>query len=260
MVEEKSSMPKFLWKGLSALFAACLLLNAPARAFDEGIDYRTLARPQPTESGDKVEVLELFWYGCPHCYHLEPKLKDWLASKPDYVAFRRMPAVLGSGWAPLARAYYAAELLGVTERIHEPLFAALHDQRRRLQSPEEIADWFAAQGVDREAFLKAYNSFIVDMRVRRSSQMGQQMNIDGVPAFVVNGRYVTSPSMTASTDKAFQVIAALAAREAGAAASAAEGEDSSVGAAEAGATVPGQEAPAGIAAQAPQAAPGSAAQ
>jgi len=201
-------------KFLGALLA-CLLLSAGARAADEGIDYRTLSQPQPTETGDKVEVLEMFWYGCPHCYHLEPVLKKWLASKADYIEFRRLPAVLGRNWASHARAYFAAELLGVLERIHEPFFSALHDKKMRLFSDDAIADWFVDQGVDRDEFVKAYRSFIVDMKVRRAAQLGNRFGLEGVPSFIVNGKYVTSPSQTGGSARMLQVIDELAAREAG---------------------------------------------
>jgi len=208
-------MRRFSVKACFGLLALALMASGAAQAVDEGIEYKTLSSPQATESGEKVEVLELFWYGCPHCYHLEPALNRWLAKKPDYVEFRRMPAVLGRSWAPHARAFFAAEMLGVLERLHEPFFAALHDEKRRLFTDEAIADWFASNGVDREEFMRAYNSFIVDMQVRRAQQYSARIGLDGVPAFVVNGKYLTSPSMTAGKERALQVIDYLAAREAG---------------------------------------------
>ncbi len=204
-----------LMKSVIAMVAAGLFLAGSAQAFDEGIDYKTLAQPQPTETGEKIEVLEFFWYGCPHCYQIEPTVERWLASKPDYVEFRRMPAILGGSWALHGRAYFAAELLGVLDQVHEPLFAALHKEKRRLGSEESLADWFAEQGVNRDEFLKAFRSFVVDMKVRRASKLGQDVNLDGVPAFVVNGKYLTSPSITASSEKMVQVINYLTAKEAG---------------------------------------------
>ncbi len=208
-------MSSVLSKTFRALLAAAVLLPAAARAFDEGIDYKTLSSEQATESGDKVEVLELFWYGCPHCFHLEPVIKNWLTSKPEYVVFRRMPAVLGGSWANHARAFYAAEAMGVMERLHEPFFAALHEEKQRLYSPDDIADWFEKHGVHRDEFLKAFHSFIVDMKVRRAQQYGNRIALDGVPAFVVNGKYITSPSMTAGAKRAMEVVDFLAAKEAG---------------------------------------------
>jgi len=208
-------MSKKILKTLLGLLAAGLLAASPAWAFDEGIDYKAVAEPQSTETPGKVEVLELFWYGCPHCYHLEAELQRWLARQPDYVAFRRMPAVLGSNWALDAKVFYAAELLGVLDRIHLPLFEALHREHLPLGDENSLADWFATQGVKRDEFLKALNSFVVDMKVRRATQIGRALGVDGVPTFLINGKYLTSPSMTASTEKAFQVIDYLTAREAG---------------------------------------------
>ena len=208
-------MHKTLFKCLFAVMMAAVLASTQVYAFDEGIDYKLLPKAQPTETGARVEVLELFWYGCPHCYHLEPAVDRWLATQPDYVAFRRMPAVLGASWIPLARAYYAAEVMGVLDRVHVPLFEALHKNRRRLGDEAEIADWFAGQGVDREEFLKAYRSFIVDMNVRRAQQFGTRLGLEGVPTFLVNGKFLTSPSMTGGSERMFQVVNHLTAMEAG---------------------------------------------
>lgn len=189
------------------------LLAFPALALDEGIEYSKLATAQPTETGDKVEVLELFWYGCPHCFYLEPTLDKWLARRPANVAFRRMPAVLGPHWEPPARAYYAAEQLGVLEKVHTPLFDAMHVKKRKLENEAELAAFFAEQGVAKEDFLKAYRSFSVDTKVRRAVEMGKRYGVDGVPAFVVNGKYRTSASQAAGYDKLFEVIDALVVME-----------------------------------------------
>ena len=236
-------MHKRFFGPLMGVLAAALLFSANAGAFDEGIDYKTLSQPQATETGDKIEVLELFWYGCPHCYHLEPKLKSWLEAKPDYVEFRRMPVVMGSGWVNHGRAFFAAEMMGVLEQVHEPFFKALHDEKRRLSDEKSIADWMAKQGVDRDEFLKAYRSFVVDMKVRRATQFGQRLGLEGVPAFVVNGKYTTSPTQTASVERALQVVAYLAAIEAGKTPKPAEEEQPAVAAAEPTAS-PAPQAPA----------------
>jgi thiol:disulfide interchange protein DsbA len=132
--------------------------------------------------------------------------------------------VLGRHWTNHARAYYAAELLGVLGRTHLPLFAALHEKKLRLGDEDSIADWFATQGVDRQEFLKAYRSFVVDMKVRRAQQFGVNLGLDGVPTFLVNGKYLTSPSMTGGSARMFTVIDELTAMEAGAAGEAAGSE------------------------------------
>jgi thiol:disulfide interchange protein DsbA len=206
----RQAMPRLL--ALSLL----LLAGAPALAeFDEGIDYRLVAEPARAEPGDDVEVLELFWYGCPHCYQLEPQIERWLESKPAGVTFRRMPAAASPRWAPHAKAYYAAEQLGVLEQLHEPLFKALHDERRKIFTDEQLIDFAAEQGIDEAAFRTAFNSFPVDMQVRKSAELVRRYAIDGVPAMVVNGKYVTSATQTGSNARMFQVIDHLAAVEQG---------------------------------------------
>lgn len=203
------------------LSAACLILaSALPAAFAQGISpgshYRVIDNPQPTSAGPgEVEVVELFWYGCPHCYSLESAVQRWVENKPEHVQFVRMAAVLGPSWAPHAQAFYAAEVLGVVEQIHQPLFNAIHAQRRRLNTPEALADFFAEQGIDRDEFLKAYNSFAVHVKVRRAQSMGRRYGVDGVPSFVVAGKYETSVGMAGSPANLFRVIEHLVALESG---------------------------------------------
>jgi thiol:disulfide interchange protein DsbA len=200
------------WLGM---IAVAVLFSANTQAFDEGIDYKTLPKPIATETGDKIEVLELFWYGCPHCFHLEPAIQNWLSSKPENVEFRRSATVLGPHWAIHGKVFFAAEILGVLDQVHEPFFDALHNKKQALSDDDSIADWMEKHGVDRDEFLKAYKSFIVDMKVRRSMQISRQIGLDGVPAFVVNGKYLTSPSQTGGSTQMFKVIDHLIAVESG---------------------------------------------
>jgi thiol:disulfide interchange protein DsbA len=194
-----------------------LLVVGQAWAFDEGVDYTRLTQPQPTETGDKVEVLEFFWYGCPHCFHLEPLLEKWLANKPEDAAFRRMPAVLGPNWEPHARAYFAAELLGVQDKLHEPLFHAMQVEKRRLMDEDQLVAFAAEQGINADEFRKAYESFYVNMKVRRAAELERRYGIDGVPTIIVNGKYRTSASQTGSNEKLIEVINYLVKLESGAA-------------------------------------------
>ncbi|WP_462331091.1 thiol:disulfide interchange protein DsbA/DsbL [Thiohalocapsa halophila] len=202
---------------VGAPFVLLLLASVAmaAGSVDEGIDYRVVADPARAEAGDDVEVLELFWYGCPHCYQLEPHIDRWLEEKPAGVTFRRMPAAASPRWVPHAKAYFAAEQIGALDQLHLPLFKALHDQRRKIFTEEQIIAFAAEQGIDEDAFRAAYNSFPVDMQVRKSADLVRRYNIDGVPAIVVNGKYVTSASQTGSNDRMFQVIDHLVAREGG---------------------------------------------
>ncbi|MGD8275214.1 MAG: thiol:disulfide interchange protein DsbA/DsbL [Thiohalocapsa sp.] len=198
------------------LLLTLLLLAATALAvqsFDEGIDYRLVAEPARAEAGDDVEVLELFWYGCPHCYQLEPQIERWLEHKPEGVTFRRLPAAASPRWVPHAKAYFAAEQLGELEKLHLPLFKALHDQKRKVFTEEQIIAFAAEQGIDEQKFRAAYNSFPVDMQVRKSADLVQRYGVDGVPSIVVNGKYVTSARQTGSNARMFQVVDHLVAEE-----------------------------------------------
>ncbi len=197
---------------LSGLLLAALLLPMPLAAIDEGIDYTVLKPAQPTETGDQVEVLEVFWYGCPHCWHLEPAMDQWVATKPAGVAFRRMPAT-GPRWEPHARAYYAAESLGKLDLFHVALFKAMQVQKRNIMTENDLVKFAGEIGIDPEEFRAAYNSFYVEARVRKADEMGRRYGIDGVPALIVNGKYRTSPSQTGSQDRALEVLNVLVGRE-----------------------------------------------
>lgn len=192
-----------------------VLIAAQAWAIEEGIDYTKLTKPQSTESGDKVEVLEVFMYSCPHCFHLEPTIDKWLATKPENVEFRRMPAVFGPKVVPHARAFYAAEMMGAEDRLHMPLFRALHEQKRQIYDEDALVAFAEDQGIDGAEFRKNFNSFFVNMKVRRAQEMGKRFGIDGVPSVIVNGKYRTSPSQTGSRDKMVKVIDHLIGVESG---------------------------------------------
>lgn len=188
---------------------AALLLFVPllaaAESFSEGEHYRVLSEPQAV-SDDTVVVTEFFWYGCPHCYDFEPYLSEWAEDLPDNVEFRRVPAIFRESWALHARAYYAAEAMGVVEKIHMPIFKALNEQRKPLNSPDKLADFVAEQGVDRQAFVDAMNSFQVDSNVRQAMQSIRDYSIRGVPSMAVNGRYVTSGSRVGSYPAVLKVV------------------------------------------------------
>lgn len=197
-------MKKTAWP----LVCALLLVTGPARAevYSEGVHYVELFQPQPVETGDKIEVRELFWYGCPHCYDLEPVLNKWLRHMPKDAAFVRMPAVLRPSWAVHARAYYTFEALGVTDKLHGKLFDAIHRDGRRLNTMEALADFAAEQGVDRKQFIEAFQSFGVDAALRKAQIMGRQYEADGVPTLIVDGRYRTTAGMAGSHEKLMQVV------------------------------------------------------
>lgn len=189
-----------------------LILALPARAADEGIDYALLNPALPTESGDKVEVVEVFWYGCPHCWHLEPDMKSWQARQPEGVALRRMPGI-GPHWTPHARAFYAAESLGKLDQLHEPLFKAMQVQRRPIRTREDLIRFAGEVGFDEQEFAAAYDSFYVETKIRKATQMSRRYGIDGVPALIINGKYRTSPSQTGGRAQMFRVLDSLVQKE-----------------------------------------------
>jgi thiol:disulfide interchange protein DsbA len=207
---------KMIARAFFALFFG-LLVFGQAAAFQEGVEYTRLGQPAPTDTGSKVEVLEFFWYGCPHCFHLEPYLEKWLKDKPANAAFRRMPAVLGPNWEPGARAYFAAQELGVLDKLHEPLFRAIHIDRRPLFDEDQLVAFAAEQGINADQFRKAYDSFYVNMKVRRAAELERRYGIEGVPTVIVNGKYRTSVGQAGSKEGLIQVIDYLVKLESGAA-------------------------------------------
>ncbi len=203
---------------LGVVLGALLAVQAWAveeGAVVEGIDYTELTRPQPTESREKIEVLEVFMYSCPHCFYLEPTLDKWLATKPENVTFDRMPALFGAKVIPHAKAYYAAELIGKGEQFHLPLFWALHENKQTIWDEEALVTFAETQGIDGKEFRNAYHSFDVDMRVRRAAEMREHFGIDSVPTIIVNGKYRTSPAQVGSRKKLIRVIDHLIGIESG---------------------------------------------
>ncbi len=203
-------------KRLGWLLALILSTGLAHAAPEEMVHYEAIDPPVKQEAAPgEVVVQELFWYGCGHCYHFDPTLNAWLAKKPANVRFERVAVALNPGWVPLSKAYYALRQLGADERLHTALFDAVHKERRPLGTAEQIADFVAGHGVDRAAFLKAFNGFAVDGEVRKAQQLARQYGITGVPAMVVQGKYRTSGSLAGTNGKMIEVVDALVAREAG---------------------------------------------
>ncbi|MBI1423814.1 MAG: thioredoxin domain-containing protein [Gammaproteobacteria bacterium] len=193
-----------------ALVAGLFLAHAlPAMAeYDEGIEYQKISPPVQTDNSQKVEVVEVFWYGCPHCYHFEPKLEAWLKRLPANVDFVRIPAVFPNRplWELHARAYYTAELLGVLDKTHEALFDAIHKANQRLFDEDSLANFYAKFGVDKKLFKETMHSFGVQMKVDRAKDLCQRYGIDGVPTMVVNGKYRTFASLTNGEEGMLKVV------------------------------------------------------
>lgn len=199
-----------LFRNLGFLAALLTLFGASSGFAQQpvaGRDYVLISPVQPTDSGKKVEVIEFFWYGCPHCYHLEPSLKAWLKKKPADIEFRAVPGTFGSpSWEPLTRTYYALDAMGLAAKYHDTIFAAIHEekdaakQRALVNDSRIIADWLATKGVDRQKFLDTYNSFAVNNFTKRSVDMTRNYDVAGTPALAIDGKYLTSPSNFSKPD------------------------------------------------------------
>jgi len=198
---------KMLTRWLLLLVLPCFMATtALAEGYQAGKEYLVLANPQPTSSGEKIEVVELFWYGCPHCYRLEPLISSWEDSKPDDVEFVRMPAVLGPGWELYGRAFYTAQLLGVLDKIHPAMFTAIHKDKKKLKDEADLQALFVKQGVSAEDFKNTFNSFAVNVKTNNAKQMTKRYAITGVPTLIVNGKYSTSATQASGNDNAIKVV------------------------------------------------------
>ncbi len=183
---------------------ALALAQAPAPFKPEaGRDYVELKTPQPPqERSDKIEVLDFFGYWCPHCFHFVPDLEAWRRKLPADVAYRHVPVAFRDNEAPLSQAFYTLQSMGRLDDMHLKLFQAIHIGARRLFDADAIADFMAANGIDRARWLSVYNSFAVVTATRRAPQIWQAYGIDGTPTVAVDGRFMTSPTMVRTQDNA----------------------------------------------------------
>jgi len=173
----------------AATLAATVLTIAPAAAQQQP-PFVELTPPLPTDSKGKIEVVEFFWYECPHCYQLEPSLEAWIKKLPKDVEFRRVPAMFNERWVISARVYYALEAMGLLDKLHRPLMDAIHKDRLRITDERQLTEWLQGKGVDVAKFSATLKSFAVEGRLKRAQSLVQGSRIDGVPALMVNGQYV----------------------------------------------------------------------
>lgn len=184
---------------------------AQAAAFKEGTDYLKLGRPAPVDApAGKVEVVEFFGYWCPHCASFEPTFHAWTKKVPAHVVVRRSPVAFREDTVPLQRLYFAIEAMGRIDDLHGKVFTAIHGERQRLNTAEQITEWAVKQGVDKEKFLGFYNSFGVAGKVQRAKQLSEAYQIDGVPSLGVAGQYYTSGTQAKSLQRALGVVEQLA--------------------------------------------------
>ena len=194
-----------------------LLSNSASATIDEGIEYKKVSPAQPTITKNKIEVIELFWYGCPHCYYFEPDLKAWLAKKPDNVVFYRVPAVFNPTWALHARAFYSAKSLGLFENgktdFHEAFFDEIHKHKKRLNNKKALQAFFARFAVSAEDFNNTFDSFAVNTKVNRAVTLSKRYQLDGVPTLIINGKYRTDGPMAGGRKGMLKVLDFLIRKE-----------------------------------------------
>lgn len=192
---------RFLKQTFAALYLGLVAFTAGAAPASPqaGVDFHVLNRPQPTDSGTKVEVIEFFWYSCPHCNALEPDLEAWLKKQDNNIVFKRVPVAFRDSMIPEQKLYYALEAMGKAEEMQMKIFNAIHVQHQALNTDTAIADYIPKLGIDKQKFLDLYNSFGVQSKARRAAQLQQAYQIDGVPTIAIDGRYLTSPSMVAAS-------------------------------------------------------------
>jgi thiol:disulfide interchange protein DsbA len=190
----------------------CLGLPLGAHALTEGQDYKLLKPAQSTSAtAGKVEVVEVFWYACGHCYTLEPSLESWARKgKPDYVEFVRVPAVWNDIVKLHARAFYTAEALGKLDVLHPEIFREINVRGNRLDTPAKLEAFFVSKGVAKADFQKAFNSFAVEQKLLKAADINRRYRISSTPTVVVGGRYVTDVAMAGSDQRLFEVVNELA--------------------------------------------------
>ncbi|WP_417420539.1 thiol:disulfide interchange protein DsbA/DsbL [Halomonas sp.] len=195
---------------LVALTGLSLSAAVSAQELVEGKDYTLLESPVATQvDEDQIEVTEVFWFGCPHCYRLQTPVNEWYDALEDDISVVHMPATMGGNWNTHATAFYAAESLGIEEDLHADFFDAIHQDGRKLTDSDEIAEFFSDYGVSEEDAKKALTSFSVRSDVNKANSRMREMRLMGVPALVVDGRFVVTPSSAGSLENMPQVAEAL---------------------------------------------------
>jgi len=190
---------------------------AMAATFDqvyrEGVEYADIDPPVPTDIKGGVEVVEMFWYGCETCYAIQPYMRNWLQTQPKQVHYKRLPAVLNPAMEVHARTFFAAQVLGLQDKIHEPLFRAIHEEHRKLDDEKSLAAFFREFGVDDDDFLRAFNSPRVADKMFHVRNLSARYGIHGVPAIIVDGRFYTDPTRVKSPEELVMVVNFLVKQE-----------------------------------------------
>lgn len=204
-------------RDFSLALGASTLLSAPAwsqaQAFKAGKDYQVLDKPVATEANNgKIELIEFFWYSCPHCNAFEPTFAQWLKNAPKDVLVRRVPVAFRDDFAPQQRLFYTLEAMELLEKLHARVFAAVHVERLPLNTEALILGWIEKQGIDKAKFAEIYKSFSVASKIKRATQLQNEFRIEGVPSFGIAGRYYTDGSMAGGMERALKVAESLIAQ------------------------------------------------
>ena len=210
---------EFSLSAASAVAASALALPvatpalAQARQFKEGKDYKRLDKPvTPDAPAGKVDVIEFFWYSCPHCNVFEPTFDAWAKAAPKDLSIRRVPVAFNASFVPQQKLYYALDGMGKLDAVHTKVFRAIHVEKQKLAKDEEIFAWVAQQGVDAAKFKEIYTSFGVSNQIRRASQLQDAYGVEGVPSMGVAGKFYTDGTMAGNMQNVLQVVEHLAAQ------------------------------------------------
>ena len=200
----------------AALVGASLLgmnVQAAQEPLEAGKQYMELSNAVPVSVPGKIEVVELFWYGCPHCYSFEPVINPWVEKLPKDVNFKRIPAMFGGPWDAHGQMFLTLEAMGVEHKVHNAVFEAIQKQGKRLTKPDEMADFVATQGVDKDKFLATFNSFAIQGQIKQAKELAQKYGVQGVPTLIVNGKYRFDLGSTGGPEATLNVADQLIAKE-----------------------------------------------
>lgn len=204
---------KLISKALLAVVMVLSSMTSFAETFREGVDYKMLSTPVEVDNPNKIEVREFFWFGCPHCFALEATLSDWKQAMPEGVEFVATPAPLNKSWTPHAHAFYVANALGKLDEISPALFDALHVEKKKILTQDQLATFFTQYGVTEEEFAKLYNSFSVRVAVRKAEALAKSYRLTGVPAIIVNGKYIVEVRLAKSNERMMKIVNFLIEKE-----------------------------------------------
>jgi len=188
-------------------------VSAQAKPPQAGTDYLVVEKPAGVEApAGKIEVVEFFWYSCSHCNAFEPALEGWIKRAPKDVVVRRVPVAFQDSFVPQQRLFYTLEAMGLLDKLHAKVFAAIHGEKQNLTKADAIVDWVVKQGVDKAKFQEQFNSFSVATKATRGTQLQNAYRVEGVPSLGVAGRFYTDSTLTKNMDRALQVVEFLAAQ------------------------------------------------